>query len=201
MRQQNRWQRVYRQEKHITKANLKFKNFRFHDHFAKTKLSYCMMGFSLLKSVLSISLFFFFFLIGDGAICSFLKILFVYLFLAALGLCCCAWAFSSCSESGWGYSSLRCTGFSLRWLLLLWSTGSRHTGSVVVVRGLSSCGSWALEHRLSSCGTRDQLLWDMWGLPGPGLGPVPPALAGGFLITAPPRLSISLEVVFSLLYR
>ena len=27
-----------------------------------------------------------------------------------------------------GYSSLRCAGFSLRWLLLLWSTGSRHTG-------------------------------------------------------------------------
>ena len=27
-----------------------------------------------------------------------------------------------------GYSLLRCTGFSLRWLLLLWTTGSRHTG-------------------------------------------------------------------------
>ena len=27
-----------------------------------------------------------------------------------------------------GYSSLRCTGFSLRWLLFLRSTGSRHTG-------------------------------------------------------------------------
>ena len=26
--------------------------------------------------------------------------LFIYSFLAALGLCCCAWAFSSCSE--WG---------------------------------------------------------------------------------------------------
>ena len=35
-------------------------------------------------------------------------------------------------ESG-GYSLLRCTGFSLRWLLLLWSTGSRHVG-------FSSCG-------------------------------------------------------------
>ena len=30
----------------------------------------------------------------------FLKKLFMYLFLAALGLCCCARAFSSCSE--WG---------------------------------------------------------------------------------------------------
>ena len=27
----------------------------------------------------------------------------------------------------------------------------------------------------------------MWGLPGPGLEPVSPALAGGFLTTAPPR--------------
>ena len=42
-----------------------------------------------------------------------------------------------------GYSSLRCAGFSLRWLLLLRSTGSRHAGSVVVARGLSSCGSRA----------------------------------------------------------
>ena len=41
-----------------------------------------------------------------------------------------------------GYSSLRCAGFSLRWLLLLRSTG------------FSSCGSRALERRLSSCGAR-----------------------------------------------
>ena len=35
-----------------------------------------------------------------------------------------------------GYSSLQCTDFSLRWLLLLRSTGSRHAG-------FSSCGTWA----------------------------------------------------------
>ena len=35
-----------------------------------------------------------------------------------------------------GYSSLRCAGFSLRWLLLLWSMGSRRPG-------FSSCGTWA----------------------------------------------------------
>ena len=35
-----------------------------------------------------------------------------------------------------GYSSLRCGGFSLWWLLLLWSTGSRHVG-------FSCCGTWA----------------------------------------------------------
>ena len=61
--------------------------------------------------------------------------LFIRLFLAVLGLSCCTQAFSSCGERG-GYSSLRCAGFSLRWLLLLRSTGSRHVG-------FSSCGTWA----------------------------------------------------------
>ena len=68
----------------------------------------------------------------------------MYLFLAALGLCCCARASFSCDERG--YSSLQCAGFSLWWLLLLWSTGSRRVG-------FSSCGLWA-QCRLSSCGTR-----------------------------------------------
>ena len=52
--------------------------------------------------------------------------------------------------------------------------------------GLSSCGSQALECRLSSCGTQAQLLHGMWDLPGPGLEPVSPALAGGFSTTVPP---------------
>ena len=34
------------------------------------------------------------------------------------------------------YSSLWCAGFSLQWLLLLWSMGSRRAG-------FSSCGTWA----------------------------------------------------------
>ena len=46
--------------------------------------------------------------------------------------------------------------------------------SVVVARGLGSCGS------------RAQLLRGMWYLPGPGLEPVSPALAGIFLTTVPP---------------
>ena len=58
--------------------------------------------------------------------------------------------------------------------------------SVVVARGLSSCGSRALEHRLSSCGTQAQLLHSMWDLPQPGFEPVPPALAGQFSTTVPP---------------
>ena len=40
--------------------------------------------------------------------------------------------------------------------------------------------------RLSSCGSRAQLLRGMWDLPRPGLEPVSPALAGRFLTTAPP---------------
>ena len=43
--------------------------------------------------------------------------------------------FSLVAASG-GYSSLRCVGFSLRWLLLSWSTGCRRVG-------FSSCGTWA----------------------------------------------------------
>ena len=81
-----------------------------------------------------------------------------------------------------GYSLLRCTGFSLRWLLLLRSMGSRRAG-------FSSCGTRALEHRLSCCGARAQLLHNMWDLPGPGIKPVSPALAGRFLSTAPPGKS------------
>ena len=65
-----------------------------------------------------------------------------------------------------------------------WAIGTQ--ASVVVARGLSSCGSWALECRLSSCGSRAQLLRSMWDLPGPGLEPVSLALAGGFFTTAPP---------------
>ena len=85
-----------------------------------------------------------------------------------------------------GYSLLQCMGFSLQWLLLLWSMGSRCMGSVVVARGLSSCDSRTLELRLSTCGAWAQLLCGTWDLPRPGLEPVSPALAGGFLTTVPP---------------
>ena len=102
-----------------------------------------------------------------------------WVFVAAQGL--------SLVEVSRGYSSLRCAGFSLRWLLMLRSTGSRRAG-------FSSCGAWALECRLSSCGTWAQLVHGMWDLPRPGLGSVSPALAGGFLTTAP--LGKSLQVTF-----
>ena len=58
-----------------------------------------------------------------------------WVFVAACGL-------SLFAASG-GYSSLWYVDFSLRWLFLLQSMGSRHAG-------FSSCGLWALERRLSS---------------------------------------------------
>ena len=102
------------------------------------------------------------------------KYLCIYLFLALLGLLCCV-DFSLLAVSR-GSSSLKCAGFSLPWLLLLRSTGSR-------AQGLCSCGSRALEHRLNSCGTGTQLLCGMWDLPGPGIEPVSPALTGRFFTT------------------
>ena len=33
-----------------------------------------------------------------------------------------------------GFSLVGCTGFSLQWLLLLWSRGSRHADSVVLAQ-------------------------------------------------------------------
>ena len=36
-------------------------------------------------------------------------------------------------------------------------------------------------HRLSNCGTQIYLLRGTWNPPGPGIEPVPPALASGFL--------------------
>ena len=51
--------------------------------------------------------------------------------------------------------------------------------------GFRSCSSWALENWFSSCGTRALLFFGTWTLPRPGIKPVSPALAGGFLTTEP----------------
>ena len=60
--------------------------------------------------------------------------------------------------------------------------------------GFSSCRAQALGARasvvaasgLSSRATRAYLPFCMWNLPAPGVEPVFPALAGGFLTTEPP---------------
>ena len=62
---------------------------------------------------------------------------------------------------------------------------------------LYRCGAWALGAwasvvaalGLSSCGARAQALGGMWDPPGPGLQPLSPALASGFLSTVPPGKS------------
>ena len=79
-----------------------------------------------------------------------------------------------------GYSFLQCTGFSLQRLLLFQNTGSRHTSFSSCASGLRSCDWKALEHGISSCGASAQLLQSTWNLPGPGIEPVAPELAGGF---------------------
>ena len=85
--------------------------------------------------------------------------------MAVLGLRFCARAFSSCGKRG---------------------------PLFIAVRGpLTIAASLVAEHkvqtrRLSSCGSRAQLLRGMWDLPRPGLKPVSPALAGRFSTTAPP---------------
>ena len=80
----------------------------------------------------------------------------VYLFLAVLGLRC-AWAFSRCGEGrGWRSSSLQCEGFSLWWLLLFQSLGSRHTGSAVVTCRLQGTGSIVIVNGINcpmACGS------------------------------------------------
>ena len=95
----------------------------------------------------------------------FFLIYFIYLFLAVLGLRFCAWVFSSCGERGPLF--------------------------ITVCRPLTVAASLVAEHRLqtrrlSSCGSRVQLLRGMWDLPRPGLKPVSPASAGRFSTTAPP---------------
>ena len=106
---------------------------------------------------------------SDLIVIFFFKILFIYLFLylflAVLGLHFCVRAFFSCGK--WG-------------------------PLFIAMRGpLTVAASLVAEHRLqtrrlSSCGSRAQLLRGMWDLPRPGLEPVSPALAGRFSTTAPP---------------
>ena len=137
---------------------------------AHTTQGYEEMYTEFFNSLCPSAILFFFFLIN-------LFILLIYFWLRWVFLAACA--LSLVVASG-GYSSLRCAGFSLQWLLLLQSTGSR-------CAGFSSCGTRALERRLSSCGARALLLRGMWEIPGPGLEPLSPALAGGFLTTVPPE--------------
>ena len=74
----------------------------------------------------------------------------------------------------------------------MWDLLLRHAG--FRAHGLSSCGTWALEHVgsvVAACG----LSWPVeCGIlvPRPGIEPASPALEGGFLTTGPPGKSLFL---------
>ena len=71
--------------------------------------------------------------------------IYLYLFLAVLGLRFCARAFSSCGERGPLFIAVRGP------LTVAASPIAEHR---LQMHRLSSCGSWALERRISSCGAR-----------------------------------------------
>ena len=115
------------QMRFYARSNLKKVYYRWFKFFKSMEITAVFLGVLSVKHCDSVEisfpwqspLYFYFF-----------KILFIY-FLAALGLRCCARAFSSCGERGLLFVVVHV--FSLWWLLLLWSTGSRHAG-------FSSCG-------------------------------------------------------------
>ena len=101
-----------------------------------------------------------------------------------LGLCCCS-DFSLITAGG-GYSPPGVCRLLPAEASLLAELGLQGVqASLAATRGLSRCGSQALEHRLSSCGARSSCSMACWDLPGPGNEPVSPALAGGFFTTEP----------------
>ena len=99
-------------------------------------------------------------------------VLFISSFLATLGLHCCSQAFPSCSKQGLLFS---CGGFSC---CRAWAPDAQ--ASVVAAPRLQSTGSVVAVHGLhcsAACGIF------------PGIKPMFPALAGGFLSAAPPGRS------------
>ena len=83
------------------------------------------------------------------SVCLFLKILFIYFWLCWVFVAACGLSLVAVSGC---YSLLRCAGFSLQWLLLLRSTGSRCTG-------FSNCGTWSQQLWLKGSGAVAQQLW------------------------------------------
>ena len=114
---------------------------------------------------------------------TFLFFKFIYLFVAVLGLRCCTWAFSTCGKRGLLFVAV----YGL--LIAVASLVGEH--GLQALR-LSSCGAWAQQLWLTGSRAQAQQLWHtglvvprMWDPPRPGVKPTSPALAGGFLTTAP----------------
>ena len=132
----------------------------------KQKVSHSIMMPNFLHSKMHIHLFFFFLRIVS----------FIIFGCAGSSL---MLKFSLVAEN-WATLLLWCVCFSLRWFWLLRNSGSRR-------EEVNSYGSWAPEHKLSSCGTQAELLHGMWDLSESGVEPVSPALARGFFTTEPPE--------------
>ena len=79
---------------------------------------------------------------------------FFFFFLAVLGLPCCVQAFSSCGERGLLLVAVCGPLIAVASLVAEHRQALGVHTSLVVARRLRSCGTWALERRLSSCGAR-----------------------------------------------
>ena len=135
------------------------------------------------------------------------------MFLAALGLHCCARAFSSCREQGLlsscGAQASHCSGCSCcRARPLVMQV------SVSCCMGAQHLQLWVLDCRFSSCGTWAQLSQSMWYLPRQGNKSVFPVFQGGYLASGlqgkpkllvfvpqhPLTLPVTLTLLFSMDY-
>ena len=115
----------------------------------------------------------------------FFIILFIYFILCCAAFLLPCGLLSNCSKQGLVSSCDRqashCSGFSYCRAQAL-----GQGASVPAALGLSHCSSWCLEHRLDSCGAQTELLRGMWNLSRPGIEPMSPEFAGGFLTTEQP---------------
>ena len=90
-----------------------------------------------------------------------------------LGLHCCV-GFSPVAASG-GHSVIALCGLLIAVASLFAERGPQGAqASVAAELGLSSWGSWALEHRLNTCGTQAKFLWGLWYLTQPEIKPMSP---------------------------
>ena len=109
----------------------------------------------------------------------------IYILFVSFWLC---WVFAaepglSLVAGSGGYFSLWCSGFSLLRLLLLWSVGSRCSG-------FSSCGLRQSQLAGSRVWAQQVCIWaqslhGVWNLPGPGIEPLTPTLAGQLFPAVP----------------
>ena len=102
----------------------------------------------------------------------FLKTDFLHILMAALGLR--RRVQASSSRSWWGFSS-RSAGFSFQ--------------------GFSCCGAQAPGSQASELQLMVLVALGHWDLPGPGIKPMSPALAGGFFTTEPPGTPLLVAIL------